>query len=427
MKKILFGIALFYSLIANAQNYLIDFKGTGASSTVTTVKVENLTQGRSLTMNGSDILRLNVLTGINSIDYNQSSAINIYPNPMSDKSIIQVQPPVSGEALITIFDMFGNPVIKIQNYLDNGLQEYRISGLKSGLYLVNIKGDSYQYSGKLLCNSGESSNIRLEKISSNQITVKKSTKVDSKGDLSYVEWDIHEGDWLKYTGISGDYSAVKTHIPTSNETITFNFVACKDADNNNYTIVEIGDLIWMAEDLKTTKLNDATFTSIPNLINSDDWINTSTPAYCWFVNDPESYSDTYGILYNWYAVNTGMLCPTNWHVATRANWLNLINSLGGESIAGGKLKETGTAHWMDPNTGATNESGFSALPGGLRSSWIDYGYFADMGAGANWWTATPFDSYSVWEVSIYYTGEIIYFTTTNQFNIGYSVRCVKDN
>ena len=115
--------------------------------------------------------------------------------------------------------------------------------------------------------------------------------------------------------------------------------------------------------LKTTKYNDGT--SIPNVTNDTSWSNLTTGAYCWYNNDV-SYKNPYGALYNWYAVNTGKLAPKGWHVPSDAEWTTLITYLGGESIAGGKLKEAGTTHWLSPNTEATNSTGFSALPGGRR-------------------------------------------------------------
>ena len=135
MKKLLFLIVIFCALKANAQTYNIYFGGTGAATSVTTVIVENLTEGTSLSFDGYKTLELNIITtGINKIENEQSSEIKIYPNPMAGNSILQVYPPAEGNATITVSDMNGKQIARIQSYLQNYLQEFRLSGINSGLY-----------------------------------------------------------------------------------------------------------------------------------------------------------------------------------------------------------------------------------------------------------------------------------------------------
>ena len=136
-----------------------------------------------------------------------------------------------------------------------------------------------------------------------------------------------------------------------------------DVDGNVYNTVTIGTQCWLQENLKTTKYKDGT--SIPLVTDNSAWGSLSTPGYCWYNND-DTYKNTYGALYNYYTVLTNNLCPSGWHVATEREWSTLVTYLGGASIAGGKLKESGTTHWVTPNTGANNETGFIALPGGRR-------------------------------------------------------------
>jgi uncharacterized protein (TIGR02145 family) len=127
-------------------------------------------------------------------------------------------------------------------------------------------------------------------------------------------------------------------------------------------------------------------------------------------------------LYNWYAVNTGKLAPAGWHVATDEDWTTLTDYLGGENVAGGKLKETGSVRWDSPNTGATNESGFTALPGGFRKG---DGTFSSFGGGGYWWSSTEFDALNSWARYIFWSGSIIYRGHYDKRE-GHSVRCVKD-
>jgi uncharacterized protein (TIGR02145 family) len=193
-----------------------------------------------------------------------------------------------------------------------------------------------------------------------------------------------------------------------------------DADGNVYTSVIIGTQVWLVENLKTTRYKDGT--SIQNITDKNTWSNSITLGYCWYDNNI-SNKDTYGALYNWYALNTGKLCPTGWHVPSEAEWTTLITYLDGESIAGGKLKEVGTTHWTSPNN-ATNETGFTALPGGYRHR---DGVFRDLGSLGYWWSATELDVDSTWA----WFHEMSYFVTdiflNNQYKKdGFSIRCVKD-
>ena len=206
----------------------------------------------------------------------------------------------------------------------------------------------------------------------------------------------------------------------------------KDIDGNVYNTVTIGTQVWLKENLKTTKYNDGT--AIPNIADATAWGALTTPAYCWYDNDAVTYKATYGALYNWYAVNTGKLCPTGWHVASAAEWGTLIDYLdlgrGSErSVAADKLKEAGMTHWPKPNDGATratNESGFTALPGGQRS---DNSAFYSVGFNGLWWTssdATEFmkgcATYTQMESSYSYVGGSAIAKVR-----GFSVRCIRDN
>ncbi|HRZ98354.1 MAG TPA: fibrobacter succinogenes major paralogous domain-containing protein, partial [Paludibacter sp.] len=170
-----------------------------------------------------------------------------------------------------------------------------------------------------------------------------------------------------------------------------------DQDGNVYKTVTIGTQTWMAENLRTTKYNDGT--SIVAINSSNEWSALSTGAYCNCKNTENNGEiATYGRLYNWYAVNTGKLAPKGWHVPTFDELSALITYLGGETEAGGKLKETGNTHWTTPNLGATNEVGFTALPAGLCEP---KGTYSQFGAYGTWWCATG-ETNSCWSLSIGY-------------------------
>lgn len=204
------------------------------------------------------------------------------------------------------------------------------------------------------------------------------------------------------------YGCKKDETPLSGEKVT-------DIEGNVYNTVEIGTQVWMVEDMKVGKYNDGT--TIPNITDKTAWQNSSTGACTWYNNEK-----AWGTLYNWYAVNTGKLAPTGWHVATHADWTTLTDYLGGENAAGGKLKETGTVRWDIPNIGATNESGFTALPCGFRKS---DGTFSSFGGGGYWWSSTEFDALNSWARYIFWSDSFIYRGHFYKRE-GYSVRCVKN-
>ncbi|PKK82178.1 MAG: hypothetical protein CVT49_15080 [candidate division Zixibacteria bacterium HGW-Zixibacteria-1] len=193
-----------------------------------------------------------------------------------------------------------------------------------------------------------------------------------------------------------------------------------DIDGNVYQTIKIGDQVWMAENLKVTHYRNGD--SIPNVTNNNTWAYLNTGAYCEYSNNIANVA-VYGRLYNWYAVaDDRNLAPADWHVASKAEWQTLIDYLGGDDVAGGKLKEAGTTHWVSPNTGATNESGFTALPGGYRNP---LGSFTYLGSHALFWTSSPYNTTAALGRSMNNLDSAIYQTYFNN-PLGRSVRCIKD-
>ena len=197
-----------------------------------------------------------------------------------------------------------------------------------------------------------------------------------------------------------------------------------DITGNQYKTVIIGSQTWMAENLRTTRFND--YTPINLVTESSIWkdynVSTPIPRYCWYNNDSLTYSSTYGALYNWSVISTGKLCPSGWHVPSSSEWVKLILYLGGTSTAGSKAKESGTIRWDSPNSGATNESGFSGLPGGKRH-W--QGNFEDIGKYGFWWNSSDYISDAGYN---YLSSSSTSFGNSYWFKwYGLSVRCIKDN
>jgi uncharacterized protein (TIGR02145 family) len=181
-----------------------------------------------------------------------------------------------------------------------------------------------------------------------------------------------------------------------------------DIDGNIYQAIRLGDQWWMAENLKVAHYRNGD--AIPNVIDSGTWYDLTTGAYCNYKNSANN-ADIYGRLYNWYAVRDNRrIAPAGWHVATDGEWQKLIDYLGGDAVAGGKMKEAGTTHWWNPNTGATNESDFSALPGGYR---LEYADDHELGNEA-WFRGLG-----------YFDSEV--FRNSGFKVYGFSVRCVRDD
>jgi uncharacterized protein (TIGR02145 family) len=188
-----------------------------------------------------------------------------------------------------------------------------------------------------------------------------------------------------------------------------------DGDGNEYDTIVIGTQTWLKENLKTTTYR---FGNPVRLITDNtEWTTWQQPAYCWYDNNPDN-KDVYGALYNWFAVKTQALCPDGWHVPTLIEWNTLIYFCGGEYEAGCRLKETGTFHWEWPNSCATNESGFTALPGGNR--YFGDGSFNKLNEIGEFWISDYCDKIGV--ASGWGQTKILSWYKTE----GLSVRCIKN-
>ena len=185
-------------------------------------------------------------------------------------------------------------------------------------------------------------------------------------------------------------------------------------------IVTIGTQVWTIRNLDVTTYRNGDV--IPQVTDPTAWVNLTTGAWCSYNND--SANDAiYGKLYNWYAVNDLRgLAPSGYHIPTDAEWTTLTTTLGGTSVAGGAMKETGLMHWLSPNTDATNSSGFAGLPGGFRNS---SGFFLFIGYYGSWWSSTEYDTTLAWYRYLDFNSSFVVRGNNNKTN-GFSVRLIKD-
>jgi uncharacterized protein (TIGR02145 family) len=342
----------------------------------------------------------------------------VFPNPSTGNCFVNIERAEAGDALIEVFDIAGKTVLQVNEYLTKGINSYFLGGTGAGIYLLRVKlNEGYLYS-KLISVNGSSGGDRL--------TFNRTTSVGTgldessnmvreyeKGRKSTIQMLYFNGERLKFTGYSGGvYRTVYTIVPTQNETITFNFVACIDIDGNNYAVVQIGTQVWMAENLRTTHYRNGAI--IPNITDNTSWTNVGGGARCYYNNDSAAYAKIYGCFYNGFAVGDArVLAPQGWHCPSQTEFNTLSTTLGG---AGGAIKDPCCTLWITPNVGASNSSGFSGLPIGFRSY---YGVFTFYTSKSIYWG----------------TGERIMWVTNNEnvlwtgasaLQYGQSVRCVKD-
>jgi uncharacterized protein (TIGR02145 family) len=414
-----------------AQSYEIGFTGTGASTVVDSVRIENLNLGTSLTIEGNDILQLSIATGT---DDNATgiNSLQVYPNPMTDQAEVQFFVNEGTNVLLALSDISGRTVLQLNKFLYPGMHKFRVSGLHQGIYIIRIKGESSCCTAKLVSQNRSNGEAVIEYVSSENIQSNQIRPKQLKSAASQIYMIYNNGDRLKFTGMSGHYSTVITDVPSGNGTVTFDFMDCTDADGNHYPVVKIGTQIWMAKNLGY----------LPVVSPPSEGSYTEPLYYVWgyegdSVNEAKTSADygTYGVLYNWPAAMAGAtgsnanpsgvqgVCPSSWHLPSQAEWMELYNFLGGEAVAGGKLKETGVAHWFYPNEGATDSCGFSALPGGVRN--VEQ-FFWGQGSYGWCWSAADYDAWGL--ASSFYLCNLYkdLYPFFCQKELGFSVRCVRD-
>jgi uncharacterized protein (TIGR02145 family) len=414
-KSILIVVILFGLLQTQAQDYLISFTGTGDTTAIASIKVYNLNSGDSVALNGQDILHLHPSNGVAALG-KEGTHLKIYPDPVKETSILMLDAPAGGQAVIAISDMSGKTACISTAYLSQGTRFFSISGLTVGTYLVNASGPGYQYSVKLVSEGKPGSKARIEFLPDDNVSSNKRSLQPENNALT-VEMPYTTGDLLLYKSISGQYSTIVTDIPTSSKTVTFHFSACRDSEGRTYPTIQEGSQIWMAANLNVGTMTVDTVNQV---------IAGGPEKYCY--ENKQSNCNIYGGLYQWnemmnYDTVPGSqgICPVGWHVPMDAEWTTLMTFLGGDSIAGGKMKETGSAHWAYPNEGATNESGFTALPGGYRY----YSGTLFITDYAIFWSSNESGTANAFYRHLQFNYEYVVRRAYTKEN-GYSVRCLKN-
>ncbi|MEI7620401.1 MAG: FISUMP domain-containing protein [Candidatus Falkowbacteria bacterium] len=278
-----------------------------------------------------------------------------------------------------------------------------------------------------ICRSGASSCsglIDLSFLTNNSVyltSLPTDPQVVSSNGTGYMVYILPSGR----PAVSSSLAELDQEISTINKSFICGSALIDTRDSQSYSTVQIGDQCWFKENLRAVKYNDNT--NILNLTDSTQWQNDTSGAYVWVQNNYAVYGATYGALYNFYAVNSGKLCPSGWHIPSDAEFVILTNFLsvdgqGGAGInVGGKLKDVGITYWTSPNIGATNSSGFTALPAGYRNA---SGAFAYRGYYSYFWSSSP-DGPNAWNRYFHYN-YLTFFRASYSQATGFSVRCLLD-
>lgn len=421
-----------------AQTYYINFTANGESNSIDSVKVENLTQCTSMDMDGSDILKLVPVIGIHDLAHEESSFIQIYPNPSAHYCYIEFYSPVKAEVSISISSITGNTIFQKQITIEQDKQKVKLTGLPKGIYILKIESGSYSYSAKITSLNNEHVNPEIvvsDNVSDDVIPVKRIS--------SEIQMQYNQGDVLKLTGKSGIYRTVEMLVPASDQAVNFTFISCSDTYGNNYSVVKIGSQWWMAENL-----NAGTYAALTTP-------QAAGTKFCMDINGQADPNCPMGGLYEWNILMQGAtscngtgappndacptpvkgLCPNGWHIPSHYEWNTLARNAGSTPSAfpydmtvgilgtdeGGNLKKNCTNYWWSPNAGATNITGFTGLPGG--DTW--QGVFEDFGQSAYFWTSTESYGYLPWVYALNYSLSTIGRSSYVREN-GFSVRCVKN-
>ena len=414
---------------ASAFNYYITFTGSGASTTVDSVVVQNLSKGTQVAVPAGIQLRLyDVDNAVNELIATSDLAF-IYPNPMTGNATYTFTAKYAGKTQIGVFGLDGRKVAGLDADLQQGKNSFQLS-LPTGVYLVQAVGNGFSYTTKTI---SPSSTTTIPKIS---ISGNSSYTKPQRAPAPEVKLQYSTGDQILYKGYSGNYCTIVTDKPTEDKTTDFKFVECTDADSNHYAVVHIGNQTWMAENLKTTKYSngEAIGTTIPV---AKDIRDETEPKYQWAYSGNENDASKYGRLYTWHAANDSRkIAPTGWHVPNVTEWTELENYLIANgnnydgTTTGNKIAKSLAANtdwYTSTNTGSigndlikNNNSGFTALPGGAR---YDIGLFSYIRDSGYWWSSTEdistkalyrFLAFNMLNLNIY----------RNSKGYGFSVRCV---
>jgi uncharacterized protein (TIGR02145 family) len=347
------------------------------------------------------------------------------PNPFQGSTQVRIFLENDGDLNLALYDNQGKNLSEFHNGLKKGWHLFSISTNRSQLLFLKVFDDVNSKTLKILSKGIGNEGNRISYLGQNGQD-SKTLKASQRGS----GFNFNLGNQLRYTAnVNGYHESILFDNPDSSETYIFSMLPsasfkCGDVVNYNgqdYYTVMIGTQCWFKENLNAGAMIN---------VSQNQTNNSVLEKYCY--NNLASNCMVYGGLYQWdemmqYVIIEGAqgICPSGWHIPTDSEWTVLTTFLGGINVAGGKMKEAGTVHWMPPNTGATNSSYFTALPGGFRGP---SGYFNSLTFNAYFWSSTQLNATNAWSRSLSYNYEDVYRGSGGPDGkaYGFSVRCIQD-
>jgi uncharacterized protein (TIGR02145 family) len=399
-----------------AQDFTITFQPKVSGTSIDSVQVINLRTNQVVKLSGGETLLLVKPTSIDPLHDNLEKE-PIYPNPTDEGAAFCFSTSKTQDVEIRLYNANGQILNQKRQNLVQGTHRFELKFPIAGIYFVSLlksnESTSFKavYTGKTL----QSSSILYA--GSEILNSHKSDLIQLKVATTDKTLIYSEGDFIQYSVSSGVNTTIITETPTVSKAFYVEFVNCIDKDNKSYKAVKIGTHWWMAENLAY----------LPTVYPSSNGSYTDPRYYVYGYqgtdvaaakNSPNYAS--YGVLYNWPAAMVAS--PPGWHLPNYLEWNALTTFIGGESVAGGKLKESEYTHWNSPNTGATNKIGFTALPAGYRIYYGSFGYIDYLGI---WWSSNIYITNYAWSRSMsYYFSDV--FREYYYMEYGFSVRCIRD-
>jgi uncharacterized protein (TIGR02145 family) len=427
---------MFASAKSYALNYTISFTASGAASTVGSVQVQNLTKGTTVTVPGGNTLTLtDVTTAVQGLSIGDNNC-RIVQNSSNGSFDLSLNAAEAGEVNVNAYTIDGRKIVGVTKDLDVGRNSFELL-LPKGLFVVRVSGKGINYSNKIINQTNAIQQAKIKYL--NNSNAKQSAPQKSKSiPIQTTTMTYSSGDQLLYKGISGNYSTIVTDKPIASKTTNFEFIECKDADNNYYTVVKIGTQTWMAENLKTTKYRNGSYISTTSYSIAGE----VTPKYQWPYNNYEGNVNSHGRLYTWYAAtDLQNLTPIGWHLPSSTEWVILINYLidnimvYSDLTTGSKTTKSiaSTINWDTNNctTGTigndltrNNSTGFTALASGYHNSQGKSN--GTLSVCTAWWWSDV-DAGSLYSNTTYLQKDIQGIAYLNAMkNFGCSIRCLKD-
>lgn len=433
--SILLSGLLSHGLIGQSASLTFTGRFNGEHIPLDSILVQNLAQGGDTVLYAPDtVLLLQVMQGFHEAGTLEGSRVpylSAHPNPFNGYTTIVVEVERASAVELVIADPAGRILAGFSGPLSAGRHDLLFRAPGPGIHLAMVTTDGLSNVLKLV-HAGPvvGGPATLDHVGTDRSGVGR----PKSGALAWAPADA-----LRFTGFSTlapdlPLSQVIEAAPTGDDLFVFNTqhgIPClevpfvTDIDGHAYSTVRIGDQCWFQQNLRTLHYRDGS--SIPSSLNALQWSQATEGAAAAYANNATNVP-TYGLLYNWSAVvDARGLCPMGWHVPTDAEWTTMTLFLGGLPVAGGKLKATGTQQdgtglWNTPNLGATNSTGFHALPGGFRDP---NGGFFTLGSYATFWSASERSTDNAWgRYLLYDFGGIDRDHDLKQS--GYCVRCIRD-